>query len=49
MQGVRFEPKPSQDGEKDKKKRKKWEKNCGWSRILTHDPQITDPALNPLG
>ena len=26
MQGVRFDPKPSQDGEKDKKKKKKSEK-----------------------
>ena len=26
MQGVRFDPKPSQDGEKDKKKEKKSEK-----------------------
>ena len=26
MQGVRFDPKPSQDGEKDKKRRKKREK-----------------------
>ena len=26
MQGVRFDPKPSQDGEKDKKKKKKREK-----------------------
>ena len=26
MQGVIFDPKPSQDGEKDKKKRKKKEK-----------------------
>ena len=28
MQGVRFDPKPSQDGEKDKKRRKKEEKKC---------------------
>ena len=27
MQGVRFDPKPSQDGEKDKKRRKKEDKN----------------------
>ena len=27
MQGVRFDPKPSQDGEKDKKEGKKWGKN----------------------
>ena len=34
MQGVRFDPKPSQDGEKDKKKKKKSEKkNCGRSGI----------------
>ena len=26
MQGVRFDPKPSQDGEKDKKEEKKWKK-----------------------
>ena len=26
MQGVKFDPKPSQDGEKDKKRRKKEEK-----------------------
>ena len=26
MQGVRFDPKPSQDGEKDKKRRKKVKK-----------------------
>ena len=34
MQGGRFDPKPSQDGEKDKKKKKKSEKkNCGQSGI----------------
>ena len=40
--GARFDPKPSQVGEKDKKRRKK--KLCS-----EHDPQITNPALNPLG
>ena len=29
MQGVRFDPKPSQDGEKDKKRRKKEKKKIG--------------------
>ena len=29
MEGVRFDPKPSQDGEKDKKRRKKEEKKIG--------------------
>ena len=33
MQGVRFDPKPSQDGEKDKKEQKSEEKNCGRSGI----------------
>ena len=34
MQGVRFDPKPSQDGEKDKKEEKKREKkNCVRSGI----------------
>ena len=28
MQGVRFDPKPSQDGEKDKKEEKKKKKLC---------------------
>ena len=49
MQGVRFDQKPSQDGEKDKKEEKKREKNCVRSGIGTHDPQITNPALNLLG
>ena len=35
--------------EKKTKKKKKSEKNCGPSGIRTHDPQITDPALNPIG
>ena len=39
---------------KMKKKRKKEEKKekkkiCVRSGIWTHDPQITNPALNPLG
>ena len=34
MQGVKFDPKPSQDGEKDKKEEKKKEKkNCDRSGI----------------
>ena len=50
MQGARFDPKPSQVGEKDKKKEEKREKkNCGRSGILTHDPQISHPELNSLG
>ena len=43
---ARFDPKPSQVGEKDKKSERK--KLCS-ERDLNHDPQITDPALNPLG
>ena len=50
MQGARFDPKLSQVGEKDKTKRKKSEKKeCARGGIRTHDPQITDSALNPLG
>ena len=34
---------------KTKIEEKSEEKNCARSGICTHDPQITDPALNPLG
>ena len=51
MQWARFDPKPSQVGEKDKKKKKEEEKSE--KKIVfgagSHDPQITDSALNPLG
>ena len=33
----------------EKKKKKKKKKICVQSGIGTHDPQITNPALNPLG
>ena len=47
MQGVRFDSKPSQDGEKDKKRKKKREKKIVFGAGF--EPQITNPALNPLG
>ena len=49
MQGVRFDPKPSQHGEKDKKRRKKVKKKFVVGVGFEPIPQITDPALNPLG
>ena len=33
VQGVRFDPKPSQDGEKDKKEEKRGKENCVRSGI----------------
>ena len=45
MQGVRFDPKPSQDGEKDIKRRKK----VGKKMVVGARFEFTDPALNLLG
>ena len=45
MQGVRFDPKPSQDGEKDKKRRKKEKKKI----VFGAGFEPTTPALNTLG
>ena len=47
--GARFDPKLSQVGEKDIKRKNKVKKKCVRSGIRTHDTQITDPALNLLG
>ena len=38
MQGVRFDPKPSQDGENDKKKKKGEKKNLCSERDLNPRP-----------
>ena len=50
MQGVRFDQKPSQDGEKDKKRRKKEKKKIVFGAGFEPTTlKITNPALNPLG
>ena len=45
--GARFDPKPSQEKDKNEEKRER-KKMCS-ERELNHNPQITDPVLNSLG
>ena len=47
MQGVRFDSKPSQDGEKDKKRRKKEKKNLCSERDLNPRPSDYKSCTKP--